>query len=133
VIDRDVYSYIIFGDKITLIDSGVTGSGKIIFDYITKDGKDPKKISMVILSHSHPDHIGSVKAIKEATKCSIAAHSGEKDWIEDTEKQFIYQSVIAVLGKCGHSTEFIYMFNCRSNKNHDKPLKPIAAHWAAPA
>lgn len=88
VIDRDVYSYIIFGEKITLIDSGVTGAEKIIFDYIRKNGRDPQEISVVILSHSHPDHIGSVKAIKEATKCSIAAHSGEKDWIEDTEKQF---------------------------------------------
>lgn len=88
VIDRDVYSYIIFREKITLIDSGVTGTEKIIFDYIRKNGRDPQEISMVILSHSHPDHIGSVKAIKEATKCKIAAHSGEKDWIEDTEKQF---------------------------------------------
>lgn len=88
VIDRDVYSYIVFGGKITLIDTGVTGSETIIFDYIKQNGRALKEISMVILSHSHPDHIGSVKAIKEATKCSIAAHSGEKDWIEDTEKQF---------------------------------------------
>ena len=88
VIDRNVYSYIILGEKITLIDSGVTGAEKIIFDYIRKNGRDPQEISMVILSHSHPDHIGSVKAIKEVTKCKIAAHSGEKDWIEDTEKQF---------------------------------------------
>lgn len=88
VIDRDVYSYIVFGDKITLIDSGVTGAEKIIFNYITKNGRDPKEISMVILSHSHPDHIGSVKTIKQATRCRIAAHSGEKDWIEDTEKQY---------------------------------------------
>jgi glyoxylase-like metal-dependent hydrolase (beta-lactamase superfamily II) len=32
VIDRDVYSYIVFGDKITLIDNGVTGAETIIFD-----------------------------------------------------------------------------------------------------
>jgi len=88
LMERVVYSYIILEDKITLIDSGVTGAETIIFDYIRKNGRDPKEISMVILSHSHPDHIGSVKAIKEATKCKIAAHSEEKDWIEDTEKQF---------------------------------------------
>ena len=88
VIERDVYSYIVFGDKIALIDSGVMGAETMIFDYIKKNGRDPKEISMVILSHSHPDHIGSVKAIKEATKCKVAAHNGEKDWIEDTEEQF---------------------------------------------
>lgn len=88
VIDREVYSYIVLGDKITLIDSGVAGSETMIFDYIKKNGRDPREISLVILSHSHPDHIGSVKAIKESTQCGIAAHNGEKDWIENTEKQF---------------------------------------------
>lgn len=88
VIDRDVYSYIVFGNKITLVDTAVMGAETIIFDYIKKKGRDPKEISMVVLSHSHPDHIGSVKAIKEATGCQVAAYSAEKDWIEDTEKQF---------------------------------------------
>ena len=88
VIEREVYSYVVFHDNVTLIDTGVAGTEAMIFDYIKKKGRDPREISMVLLSHSHPDHIGSVKAIKEATKCRVAAHSGEKDWIEDTEKQF---------------------------------------------
>lgn len=88
VITRDVYSYIVFGDKITLIDSGVKGAEKLIFDYIQKHGRDPKEISMVILSHSHPDHIGSVKSIKAKADCIVAAHAAERDWIEDTQKQF---------------------------------------------
>ena len=88
MIDRDVYSYIVFGNQITLIDTAVMGAETIIFDYIRKQGIDPKEISMVVLSHSHPDHIGAVKAIKEATGCQVAAYSAEKDWIEDTEKQF---------------------------------------------
>jgi hydroxyacylglutathione hydrolase len=88
MVDRHVYSYIIFGDTITLIDTGVAGAESIIFDYIRENGRDPKDISMVILSHSHPDHIGSVKAIKDATNCIIAAHGDEQDWVEDSEKQF---------------------------------------------
>lgn len=87
-VDRFVYSYIVFTDEITLIDSGVKGSGTLIFDYIEKAGRDPKEITAIILSHSHPDHIGSAKAIKEASGCRALAHSTERDWIEDTEKQF---------------------------------------------
>lgn len=88
VIDREVYSYLVFGDKITLIDSGVNGAESTIFDYIRKQGREPQELSLVILTHSHPDHLGSAKAIQEATKCKIAAHSSEHDWIADTEKQF---------------------------------------------
>jgi hydroxyacylglutathione hydrolase len=87
-IDRHVYSYIVFGDKITLIDCGVMGAETIIFDYIKKNGRDPEEISMVILTHSHPDHLGSLKAVQQATRCHVAAHDAEKDWIKDTEKQF---------------------------------------------
>ena len=88
LIDRVVYAYIIFGDKIILIDSGVSGTESIIFDYIRDNGRDPKEISMLILSHSHPDHLGAAKAIKETTGCNICAHINEKHWIEDMERQF---------------------------------------------
>lgn len=93
VIDRVVYAYLVFGDQITLIDSGVKGAETTIFDYIKKQGRDPQDISLVILTHSHPDHIGSLKAIQEATKCRIAAHGSEQEWIADTAKQFAERPV----------------------------------------
>jgi glyoxylase-like metal-dependent hydrolase (beta-lactamase superfamily II) len=92
-IDRVVYSFIIFGVTITLIDSGVAGSESLIFDYIQEIGRTPQEISTLILSHSHPDHIGAAKTIKEITGCVIAAHHGEKAWIEDTAKQFAERPV----------------------------------------
>ena len=88
MVDRVVYAYLIFGEKITLVDSGVSGSDSVIFDYIKKQGRDPREVSMLILTHSHPDHLGGAKAVKRATGCKIAAHRGEKQWIEDTAKQF---------------------------------------------
>lgn len=86
--DRFVYSYLVFTDKITLIDTGVKGSEIMIYDYIRETGRDPKDITAIILSHSHPDHIGSARAIKEKSNCRVLAHQAETDWIEDTEKQF---------------------------------------------
>jgi hydroxyacylglutathione hydrolase len=88
MIERIVYSYIVFGTEITLIDTGVTGAETVIFDYLKMHGREPAEISLVVLTHSHPDHIGAIKAIRETTGCRIAAHLGEKEWIEDTEKQF---------------------------------------------
>jgi hypothetical protein len=35
-IDRDVYSYIVFGEKVTLVDCGVKGSEAMILDYMEK-------------------------------------------------------------------------------------------------
>ena len=86
-VDRIVYVYLIFEDNITLIDSGVAGAESIIFDYIAKNGRDMNEISTLILSHSHPDHIGAARIIKDVTGCRVLCHPAEKDWVEDVDKQ----------------------------------------------
>jgi hydroxyacylglutathione hydrolase len=87
VIERFVYSYIIFGEMITLIDSGVAGCEKTLFEYIRSNGGDPSDIALMILTHSHPDHIGAAAAIQQLTGCSVAAHPAERSWIEDVALQ----------------------------------------------
>jgi hydroxyacylglutathione hydrolase len=86
-VPRFVYVYLIYGDELCLIDSGVASSDKIIFDYITKTAKRPEDSSLLILTHSHPDHMGSASTIKKATGCLVAAHEKERAWIEDAELQ----------------------------------------------
>ncbi|MFA5266785.1 MAG: MBL fold metallo-hydrolase [Methanoregula sp.] len=86
-LDRFVYSYILAGETITLIDTGVAGCENAIFDYIRLISRDPREISLIILTHSHPDHIGAAKAIREATGCSVMAHPAERAWIEDVDRQ----------------------------------------------
>jgi glyoxylase-like metal-dependent hydrolase (beta-lactamase superfamily II) len=82
-VPRFVNSVIVFGKDITLIDSGVKSSFENIIDYIRQQQRDPSEISKLILSHSHPDHIGSAMQIKELTGCKILSHEAEKDWMED--------------------------------------------------
>ena len=86
-VDRFVYVYLIFGKQICLIDCGVSASEAIIFDYVRKAGRDPHEISMVVLTHSHPDHIGASRAVKRETGCQVAAHVDAQPWVEDTELQ----------------------------------------------
>jgi hydroxyacylglutathione hydrolase len=86
-LDRFVYSYLIFGGTITLIDTGVAGCEVQIFDTIRSTGRDPSEIALIILTHAHPDHIGAARAIRKATGCSVAAHPAERAWIEDIELQ----------------------------------------------
>lgn len=87
-IDRFVNLFIIEGKGITLVDTGVAGTEEIIFNYLRNIGRKPEEIKNVLLTHTHPDHIGSVKTIKEQTKCKVWVHADEKAWVEDTELQF---------------------------------------------
>lgn len=86
-IPRFVNSLIIFGEKITLIDTGVKTSFNEIIDYIENQGREIDEISTIILSHSHPDHIGFAAKLKGLTGCKVIAHQAEKNWIENIQIQ----------------------------------------------
>lgn len=87
-IDRFAFIYLVFGDKIHLIDSGVAGAASTVWAYIKEQGRQPEEVSSLILTHAHPDHIGSAKSVKSLTGCRVFAHKLEQEWIEDTEQQF---------------------------------------------
>lgn len=93
MLDRFVYVYLLFGRHIHLIDSGVAGSGSVIFDYLQQQGRQPQEIANLILTHSHPDHIGGAKSIKQATSCKTYLHPAEVDWAEHIEHQFAERPV----------------------------------------
>jgi hydroxyacylglutathione hydrolase len=86
-IPRFVYVYIICGKQICLIDSGTKSSEKEIFGYLQRLGRRPDEISLLILTHSHPDHIGAAQAVQRASGCTVAAHAAERAWIEDVNLQ----------------------------------------------
>jgi hydroxyacylglutathione hydrolase len=86
--NRFVYSYILLGEKICLIDAGVKGTALQLQDSLNEIGRSPREISMVLLTHAHPDHIGGCLAIKKASSAFFGAHPADKPWIEDVEKQY---------------------------------------------
>ena len=92
-IRRYVNAILVFSDKITLIDTGVKGSEKFIFEYIKSQNRDYTEIDRIILSHSHPDHIGGARIIKDLTNCRIYADKSERNWIEDIETQYTERPV----------------------------------------
>lgn len=84
---RSVHLYLVLGSRITLIDSGVAGAHQVVFDYLRTIGRGPEEIATLILTHAHPDHIGSAGTIRRLTGCRVLAHALEKEWIEDTDRQ----------------------------------------------
>ncbi len=103
-LERFVYAYIVTGREIRLIDSGVQHSYGIIFDYLRNLGREPGDITLLILTHAHPDHIGSARIIRETTGCTVAAHPDAQAWIEDAELQFKERPVPGFHTLVGDST-----------------------------
>jgi hydroxyacylglutathione hydrolase len=66
----------LIGDETThegmIIDPGAQ-SGQIM-KKVKEHGLD---IKMIVLTHTHPDHIGAVRAVKEATKAQVMVHEDD--------------------------------------------------------
>jgi glyoxylase-like metal-dependent hydrolase (beta-lactamase superfamily II) len=86
-VPRYVYVYAVLGAEIFLIDSGVASSHSRITELLREGGRHPQDVSTLILTHSHPDHIGGARGIQNACACWIAAHEAERDWIQDVGRQ----------------------------------------------
>lgn len=87
-VERFVYIYLIVSNYIHLIDTGVAGAEKTIQEYLKSIGRNISEVKSVLLTHSHPDHIGSAYKIKELSNCNVYACEAEKEWFENIDKQF---------------------------------------------
>ena len=86
--DRFAYAFLIYGEQICLIDSGVSASYQLISDYLVNTGRSLQEINILAQTHSHPDHIGSSLTIKKESGCRVAAHIDAKPYIEDIDLQY---------------------------------------------
>lgn len=97
--------YLLRGDRIIMIDGGAPNQAKRFVKTLKQLSIRPGDIHLLVLTHAHWDHIGSVKAIKEITGASVALHSKEREWLEKSLKSIppgvtpwgkIFGSVMAI-------------------------------------
>lgn len=87
-LDRFAYVYLVLGQRIVLVDCGVAGAEKVIVDHLHAIGRAPKDLTLVVLTHAHPDHIGGLRGLKNTLEVSVAAHADAIPWIEDVALQY---------------------------------------------
>ena len=87
-VKRYINIYLITGENCYLIDSGVSGSEKIIEEYLHSIGRNMSDIKGIFLTHSHPDHVGGAAVIKRITDCKVYAPMLELEWIENIDMQY---------------------------------------------
>lgn len=72
-------------DGLALIDTGFPGSTKKVMSAVTALGRTPADIRHIVLTHCHPDHIGSAAAVQRATGATVWAHPIDAPMIEAGE------------------------------------------------
>ena len=94
-VDRVVFSYLVLGEQVCLIDTGPAGGEQNIVEALTALGKSPEDISLVINTHEHPDHIGGNTFFKDAANPVFACHAKAVRWIETINVQLKERPIYA--------------------------------------
>jgi glyoxylase-like metal-dependent hydrolase (beta-lactamase superfamily II) len=104
-LDRFVNVFFIISDRIILIDSGVATAAETILDYVRHIGRTPADISLLILTHAHPDHIGAAARIRKESGCPVAIHEADSAWVEDITRQAAERPIPGFLQLVGGSVK----------------------------
>ena len=59
-------AYLLLGDRPVLVDAGKPGEEEKLLDLLHQHGIAPSDLSLVVLTHGHTDHSGSVNAVGRA-------------------------------------------------------------------
>lgn len=67
------------GERSIVVDSGIPGMAPRILRAAQGAGLAPQDIALVVMTHTHYDHAGSLQALKAATGAKVLVHACEED------------------------------------------------------
>ncbi|HEU20551.1 MAG TPA: MBL fold metallo-hydrolase [Deltaproteobacteria bacterium] len=66
-----------------LVDAGNCHKEKRFFTALKKKGIDPGQIELIVITHVHYDHVGSLQAIQNICRCPVAVHKREAHLLQE--------------------------------------------------
>ncbi len=82
---RGANVYLLLGDPLTLVDTGMPGSEKTILSYVEGLGLAAGDLNRIVITHHHLDHVGSLAALKARTSAQVLAHPSDAIFISGEE------------------------------------------------
>jgi hydroxyacylglutathione hydrolase len=74
--------YVLERDGLVLVDTGLPRSGKKIISYIRNTlGRGPGELKVIVLTHYHIDHTGSVADLRKMTGAAVAIHEADAEYL----------------------------------------------------
>lgn len=74
-----VMAYLLIGDRVVVVDTGIAGQAQRILDAVAGHGGSTADVSLILLTHGHGDHSGSAIALRDATGAPVMLGAGDEE------------------------------------------------------
>lgn len=74
---RVAWQIVVDGDDVCLVDTGWPGDRELLAASLARVGRRLADVSAVLLTHAHPDHLGSAEHLRVHHGCAVHAHRDE--------------------------------------------------------
>lgn len=68
---------VVDGDEVTLVDTGYPGDRERVIASLARLGRSPADVAAVVLTHAHPDHLGSAEHFRAVERRPVLVHEDE--------------------------------------------------------
>ena len=68
---------VVDGDEVTLVDTGYPGDRDRVIASLARIGRSPADVAAVVLTHAHPDHLGSAEYFRTVVGKPVLSHQLE--------------------------------------------------------
>jgi glyoxylase-like metal-dependent hydrolase (beta-lactamase superfamily II) len=109
--------FLIKEQGLVLLDAGVPNQGRKFLRDMRRLSLRPDDISVILLTHGHWDHAGSLRELKRLTGAEVAVNHREKDWVEQG-----YKAVPPAFGRRGQAFRIIALVWTRFVRFRSTPV-----------
>jgi glyoxylase-like metal-dependent hydrolase (beta-lactamase superfamily II) len=81
VIETYATTTLLVDDRLVLVDTSADADAGKVIDYLSRIKVKPKDLSTIFITHTHPDHVGGLAAIKHGSPAKVASSRVEAEFI----------------------------------------------------
>jgi glyoxylase-like metal-dependent hydrolase (beta-lactamase superfamily II) len=81
-----VKSFLLMGERVVIVDAGMRGGAGRIVGALQRSGRSAADVSLIVISHSHPDHAADAAPLKRLVGAPIAMNFAEIKYVDGSER-----------------------------------------------
>jgi glyoxylase-like metal-dependent hydrolase (beta-lactamase superfamily II) len=81
-----VKSFLLIGERVVIVDAGMRGGAVRIVNALERSARSPADVSLIVISHSHPDHAAETAPLKRLVGAPVAMNFAELKYVDGSER-----------------------------------------------